>query len=176
MRTSKNPLALQSQNWIYSSLIKLLCSISYDDITVSMICKNAGIDRCTFYRYFDNKQDVLHSYINKIFNEYLERLVHVQSINKVEYIQLFFDFWSNEYREFLCALQRNKLLHMAFIENERYLTEINSLLDAILERNSNSYEISYRAGGLINVLSLWIANGFIESPDDMAAIISRILK
>jgi len=176
MRISKNPLALQSQNWIFSSLIKLLCSVSYDDITVSMICKNAGIDRRTFYRYFNNKQDVLHSYMDKIFKEYLERMVHLQSINIIEYIQLFFDFWSNEYREFLCILQRNKLLYMAFTDNERYLTEINSFLDTILERNSNRYETSYRAGGLINVLSSWIANGFIESSDDMTAIISKVLK
>lgn len=175
MRISKNPLALQSQSWIFSSLTKLLGSVPYDDITVSMICKNAGIDRRTFYRYFDNKQDTLYSYMDKIFSEYLERMVQLQSIEAMEYLRLFFDFWSNEYRDFICALQRNKLLHMAFTENELYLTEISSLMDTILGRNSNSYEMAYRAGGLINVLSSWIANGFTKSADEMAAIIAKVL-
>ncbi len=169
------PIPAASQQKFDAFLMELLGSIQYEDITVSMICKNADIDRRTFYRYFDNKQDVLHSYMDNIFSEYLERMERLQSISAIEYLQLFFGFWSNGHRDFLCALQHNKLLYMAFTENQLYLTEISSIMDAMLGRSSNSYETSYRAGGLINVLSAWIANGFAESSDEMAAVISRVL-
>jgi len=62
----------------------------------------------------------------------------------------------------------------AFTENKRYSLQINALIGRQLGRNSNDYEVAYRAGGLINVLSSWIAAGCVESPDEMVSILSKI--
>lgn len=175
MRTSKNPLALQSQNWIFSTFTKLLSTFPYDDISVMMICMDAGIDRRTFYRYFDNKRDVLLSYMDNIFNEYLDQLNDIALPEAMEYLKLFFSFWNDQHMAFLTSLHRNGLLYIAFTENKRYLAQVNALIGKQLDRNSNEYEVAYRAGGLINVLSSWIATGCVESPDEMVSILSRIL-
>jgi len=174
MRTSKNPLALQSQNWVFSSFTKLLSSFPYDDISVMMICKDAGIDRRTFYRYFDNKRDVLRSYMDSIFNEYLDQLNENPIPEATEYLKLFFSFWNDQHMAFLSSLHRNGLLNTAFTENKRYSLQINALIGRQLGRNSNDYEVAYRAGGLINVLSAWIAAGCVESSDEMVSILSKI--
>jgi len=174
MRTSKNPLALQSQNWVFSSFTKLLSSFPYDDISVMMICKDAGIDRRTFYRYFDNKRDVLRSYMDSIFNEYLDQLNENPIPEATEYVKLFFSFWNDQHMAFLSSLHRNGLLSTAFTENKRYSLQINVLIGRQLGRKSNEYEVAYRAGGLINVLSAWIAAGCVESPDEMVSILSKI--
>ena len=176
MRISGNPIAVQSQNWIYASFMELLASISYHEITVSMICRNAGIDRRTFYRYFDNKDDVLNSCMDKVFREYVERLGRIRSRKPLPYMRLFFEFWHAEYHALLRALLRDRLLHAVFTDNERYLTEIARVVDAARGRKSNGFEIAYRAGGLMNVLSSWLANGCIETPDEMAAIVAKVLR
>lgn len=175
MRTSNNPLAIQSQNWIFSSFAKLLGSSPYDDISVTMICNDAGIDRRTFYRYYDNKRDVLHSYMDKLFSEYLHDLNNIPSPDAVEYLKLFFSFWNDQQIAFLSSLYHNGLLYTAFEEHKRYLAQVNALIDKQLGRNSNEYAVAYRAGGLINVLSSWIATGCVESPDEMVRILAKIL-
>jgi len=176
VRKSKNTLALQSQTWIFTSLAILLNSIPYESITVCMICKKAGVDRSTFYRYFDNKQDVLYSYIDRIFDEYKECIIRLNSIKPVEIVRLFFDFWCINYKDFIYALQRNELLHMAFMKKNKNILEIHGLMDKKLGRNSNKYEASYRVGGLINVLYSWIDNNFKENSKEIAVIIAKILK
>lgn len=174
MRISKNPLVLQSQNWVFSSFAELHSSFPYDNISVMMICKDVGIDRRTFYRYFDNKRDVLLSYTDNIFSEYLNQLNENPIPEATEYIKLFFSFWNNQHMVFLSSLHRNGLLYTAFTENKKYSLQINSLIGKQLGRNSNNYEVAYRAGGIINVLSSWIAAGCVESPDEMVSILSKI--
>ena len=44
---------------IESSFRKLLVSLPYQKITVSLICEDTGIARRTFYSHFDNKEAIL---------------------------------------------------------------------------------------------------------------------
>ena len=176
MRTSKNPLAIQSQKWIFDSFTKLLLSVAYDDISVSMICSDAEIDRRTFYRYFDNKQDVLQSYMQLIAGEYLECVAELKPHNETSLLRFFFDFWSGDHRTFLYALERNKLLHTAFDRNADYMKRLEELFDSTLGRSTNCFESAFRIGGLVSVLSCWIAGGFAESSAEMTALVARVLR
>ena len=64
MLQSDNPIARQSQRWIIQALLNLMEKMEYDKITVTEICRNADLDRRTFYRNFDSKNDVLEAYIS----------------------------------------------------------------------------------------------------------------
>ncbi|MCI8937659.1 MAG: TetR/AcrR family transcriptional regulator [Lachnospiraceae bacterium] len=46
----------------------------YTEITVKHILLEAGISRKTFYRNFSSKDDVLHTYIDTVLNDYTETL------------------------------------------------------------------------------------------------------
>lgn len=59
---TNNPIALQSQKWIIQALLDLMQIMNYDKISVSEICRKAQLDRRTFYRNFDSKNDVLEQY------------------------------------------------------------------------------------------------------------------
>ena len=55
---------------LQQALILLLDEEEFDRITVSKICKEAGVHRSTFYAYYDNQYDLLedaYSYLNQLF-------------------------------------------------------------------------------------------------------------
>ena len=52
------------------SLISCLQKSSFDRITVDMLCKEALINRSTFYRYYEDKYDLLNNYMNRLFTEF----------------------------------------------------------------------------------------------------------
>lgn len=176
MRSSSNPLAVRSQSWVFHSFTGLLGKMPYEEITVSLICRHADIDRRTFYRYFDNKKDVLCSYMDQVFDDYMERARGVKDPSSADYLKLFFEFWQGDYRDFLMALQHSGLLYDAFMKQEKYLAEISRLLDEMLGRTSGQYEIMYRAGGFVSVLSSWAVGGCREPAEEMAAVISGIVR
>lgn len=61
MKMSNHPSVIQSQQWIYESLIKLMQEKSFNSISIGEITKLADLDRTTFYRNFDSKEDILNA-------------------------------------------------------------------------------------------------------------------
>ena len=175
MRITKHPSALQSQKWIFAAFADLLASIPYGEISVCMICRRAGIDRRTFYRYFDNKEDVLKSYLDTTYNEYADEIRAMDSTDKTEYVERFFSFWNEEHVAIINALRRDGLLHLAFSSDNRYFMEVEDILAGKLGRTVDRYARLFCDGGLISVFLAWIAGGRVESPKEMAAILAKML-
>ncbi|EFM28990.1 TetR/AcrR family transcriptional regulator [Streptococcus gallolyticus] len=59
-----------AQEKLKQSLILLLDDFDFDQISISKICKEAGVHRSTFYAYYDNQSDLLEdamAYLADIF-------------------------------------------------------------------------------------------------------------
>ncbi|CAL29246.1 TetR family transcriptional regulator [Staphylococcus carnosus] len=48
-----------TQEWVFQSLMLLLEKENFDKITITKICDKAGINRSTFYRNYENKEDIV---------------------------------------------------------------------------------------------------------------------
>lgn len=57
--------ALQ-QRQFESAFLTLSLELPYDDITISEICRRAGLSRKIFYRLFEKKSDVLYSLLDHV--------------------------------------------------------------------------------------------------------------
>ena len=71
MNKTNNPIALQSKESIRKALIKAMQDSPYEEITIKHILIEAGVTRRTFYRNFDNKDDVLNSYLDEITSAFI---------------------------------------------------------------------------------------------------------
>lgn len=59
MYCGRNKIALSSQKQIADTMLRLLTENSYAAISVSMICREAGVSRQTFYSLFQSKENVI---------------------------------------------------------------------------------------------------------------------
>lgn len=59
MYCGTNKTALTSQKQIADALLALLKERAFGSITVSLLCREAGVSRQTFYSLFDSKEDVI---------------------------------------------------------------------------------------------------------------------
>lgn len=63
-------MATNAQLKLKQGLILLLDQYEFDQISISKICKEAGVHRSTFYTYYDNQFDLLEdaqSYLTELF-------------------------------------------------------------------------------------------------------------
>lgn len=58
------------QNLIFDTTTKLRQKYPFEDITIRMICEEAGISTGMFYRNFDRKSDILPYYYEKALSDY----------------------------------------------------------------------------------------------------------
>lgn len=59
MYQGKNPTAITSQRLLLDSLIELLKTKDFKDITISELCCHSGVSRQTFYSLFGTKENIL---------------------------------------------------------------------------------------------------------------------
>lgn len=109
-QTSKNvsPFSNEARNayvieHITDALLKLLKDKPVGDISISELCDLAGIGRASFYRNFESKEDILRSYINKIFKEWTDESYQKENLPLNELLGLMFAHFE-KHRDFYTLL------------------------------------------------------------------------
>ena len=154
-----NPIAMQSQKQICETMLELLTTIPFDDISITLLCQEAHLVRKTFYRNFETKEDVLICMLDYHLLEYINELAaNIQDMK--QFLTHFFTFWQAKYG-YLKTLQENALFYLLNRLYLHYIEEIHSILTvSSLEAfcGKDSYPFVFYIGGMCDVLGLWIRN------------------
>lgn len=166
--------ALQ-QHQFEQTFLQMLLESHYDDITISELCRRAGLTRKMFYRLFETKADVLHSLIDRTLME-SDSYVPDESVGPGE-LHRFLAFWQYK-KDLLDVLQKH--------QNSSLLTD-RAIRFAMQEKGSpvrtfgaddikGSYEsIVFYMTGMFSLLLVWHAQGFTSSIDEMSNVMMELL-
>jgi AcrR family transcriptional regulator len=146
----------------------------YDKISVTEICRMAGLDRRTFYRNFISKNDVLEQYIKQLQDEYIQSFSAMDEPCQYTAARVFFEFWSR-HLSFIRSMKKSGLIDFAFQRFEKFTKEHSELLMGDDVRGLPlEYVFAYRIGGFWNVMLTWASQDKVLSPDEMAAIVIQL--
>lgn len=159
---------IKSADRIGNALRALLAEKALSDITVTDIQKCSGVGRSTFYRLFDNTDDVLlyiveeefrglvRSYREMDWTDFTEHLIRsVMSESRV-----ILNVTASGKIHVISRALRNNLTREA--ETDRHAFD-----------NLSRYMIAVSIGGCISLVSAWDENGREESVDELARIMQK---
>jgi len=162
---------------IGEAIVLLLQTESLEHLKVSAVAKKAGVSRMTFYHYYTCVTDALHDYFNEIIEEYIEADNNNASRgNFLEYEHVLFSLqFFDQYSDFFNAMAANGLHTLLLNGINRFMFEqvANLKSPGLSDKLLSTYEMTYYAGGLLNVFLAWEQNGKKESPEDVASIICK---
>jgi AcrR family transcriptional regulator len=154
-----NRRTLYSKKVIIDALLMLLQEKNLNKITVTDICKEADINRGTFYSYYNDPFDLMRS----IEEEMIEKLMSTINISGDESLQ-------NMLNEIFNLILENKE-HCKIIFNEKTSSHVlSTILNSAYEKkiedikkqfpNANEtqleYYFTYITGGTIEIIRKWI--------------------
>lgn len=171
-----NRQVLNTRLWISQSLLSLMEEKPYVNITIQEIAKRADIDRRTFYRHYATKEDVLDRHFKLILRPYLEHLMTYPKLNEYEMSVQQFTFLS-EHVPLLCLLKRNGLYGYLVDLYQRTIhiyRNMRGLPPA--DSEEDRFRMAFKTGGLWNIVSEWLEDDPVKSPDEMARIICNFME
>ena len=179
-RPSKTERGSQQQNQICASLIRLMETIPYGEITVSRICDQARIPRRTFYYYFDGKEDVLALLIQGLMMEsQLEAmlLANTSKAHLEQSLTRFFSYWRDKRARELRVLIHNRLEQELTIHCVRWVHTEDHWIHLMENYTDEERNIGLMLGisSVLYALFHWCKLDFQQSPEYMAACVTRIL-
>ena len=160
-----------SSEKIETAFLTLILNHKYEDITINQICKQAGINRSTFYAHYDDINDL----IIKIENKFAKGMAGIFNYGERRTHEAFVEMFS--------FVKENKYFYKAFL-NIPYqtLAEKNIKIDVLKnlgENNkidkSNKMGIYYRAcffgAGIKELCRIWLQYDCRETPEEMASLL-----
>lgn len=178
MKKNNSILAAQSKEWILQALLILMDKKALKSITIKEIATKAGLDRKTFYRHFETKEDVLRLYANMACQDYISELKCQHSLTTFTISKTYFIICKKHIR-FFQVLEKNNLLVFVLQAFDEYLPIIHKLFDPNNAADKtvyySEYALSFYTGGFWNISTKWIRDGATETPDEMAKLVEKVM-
>jgi len=172
--TNDNPQAVESRNRITDTLLLLMKHSPYKDISITQICQEAQIVRQTYYRNFDTKDDIIKYALDKMVQQYYDDYYQADDVHAQ--LNNFFSYMLKN-REFFISASKNNLF---FMIDEAISKNITKFIDFYqLTQNEEPgferYVTSFIASTICCLLSMWVDDGFIETPAMMSKLAQKFL-
>lgn len=167
----------KSAELIYKGLSELLEKKSYDSITITDIQRASTVGRATFYRCFDNVNDVLHwqcsLHYQRVIDGYLGQAEGID--NPPAFETYFFHYWAEDDHSrileqiigighydmiFSCHFEAAERLRKAFPRNP----------DRDRDRHFEYYMYAM-IGAFVGVLINWIKNGKRDNMEQILKVV-----
>ena len=159
----------ECSTYIITALLQLMQRKPFSGISVTELCKKAGVSRMSFYRNYESKEDVLKKWCAEITDKFVAEsgINYSRDSLRRYFVTLFAHVL--KYREMSFVLRRNDLLWIVRDDIDRVFFE--TYKDVYDE-----YKMHFITGGIFNAYTLWVENGFRETPEELAAKLSEILE
>ncbi len=167
MNKPNNKRKKESIERIEKIFLNLIQSKEINEITVTEICKEAGLNRSTFYANYLDVYDLADKIVEKIENNVFQLYEEERETknNTNDYLKLFRHIKDNQifYKTYF-KLNRDK--HFIIKEYD------TNLAKEFYDNKYIDYHMEFFMAGLNAIVKKWLNNGCKESPEE----INKILK
>lgn len=167
--------AAAQQRRFQEALLASMKNQSYSEITVTDLCRQTGLSRKTFYRLYENKDDVICALLDGVLYKMSQYQQPKRTIH--EALRRVFSYWK-EQKEVLDVLSNN---HQTYLLLERALNYVSSE-DSEIQRalgvvgHPHKEEILlFVLGGIMSLIIRWHHSDYAKSMEEMTQLAAKLL-
>jgi len=162
--------SVQRQNKIANCFYEMLEEYSYEDITITELCKRTNIPRNTFYRYFANKNSILQYLLEDTLIKLLETTIHMPTNTPTDAIE-YLSYWLRHYRQHdrLWSLVHFGSKHqMMLTQMIKYYIKLKDSSFKEDFRNFQTKQIIFLSYGMQGILDFWKHTNYEQNEREIA--------
>ncbi len=169
------------------ALIELILEQGYDNITIQEITDEADLSRATFYLHYKDKDELLASSLEEMFDELVESVKDIMLRRKIE-----LDEGEAPSLPAFKHVAEYADLYRSLLGEKGVSSVINRILDYIARVGEQQYRIvvskeeeksipvpievaaRHMAGAIFSLMSWWLAEDMKYTPEEMAEYFHRM--
>ena len=162
-----NKKSLKTQHQIENALFSLLKKYSYNSLSVSQITKHAGVSRMAFYRNYEQKDQILITFLRDQYQKFIDDLSDHKLTDFKDQLAVYFKDHPELMKLFLNAGLEGELLN----QQTKFLKELINYSHPNLKLPS--YAISYQSGGIYMLLIWWVGHNYQKPVSELLSYIEN---
>ena len=159
------------------SLLTLLKKKKLNKITVLELCKEAKINRTTFYKYYNDVDDYIKIIEDNLLNELKEEVLNINRNYLITYIGKIVERIKKEKNLYPVLIGSNGdkffLRKILYLVQKESINEWQRLLKKASEDDLNNIYI-FIVDGSIGIIEKWINNNCKDDPETIALFINKL--
>ncbi len=166
MNTKNNRRRKASREKIETVFFELIQTQDFSRISVSDICKRAGLNRTTFYANYvdiyelaDTVRQSLESTMQELYREEIE-----SGISSNDYLRLFRHIAENQ-------MLYKTYFKLGYDSNYRNIGYDKKLAEKYFGNRFIEYHCEFFRSGLTAIIKMWLAGGCRETPEEIYEIV-----
>ncbi|WP_288557107.1 TetR/AcrR family transcriptional regulator [uncultured Lactobacillus sp.] len=152
-----NMKSIRTQQQIEKTLFSLLQKKPYAEISIAEITRKANVSRTSFYRNYENKDDVLSQFLANQYQKFIDDLHKHQIHTLKDQLAIYLEFFKKNpqlMKSLLAAGLEGSLLNF----QTQYLNKLLKVYHPDL--HLTDYAISYQSGGIYMLLVWWVKQNY----------------
>lgn len=158
MNRTNGRIAQESRQKFAMALFELMKVYQYNEITVTQLAQEAELSRKTFYRLFNDKDEVLKQLFDVLYGEFFSELTQRGIKHYWDLVTLYFKFWER-HKDQLVLLRKNNLLPKMFeyvyCNSQKIFIAMRTSDKANQFSKPLPYLLAYSVGGMHSMLIKW---------------------
>lgn len=172
MATRNNRRILVTKRILRESLMQLMHDKPISKITIKEICDLSEMSRSTFYLHYQDQFELLSDVENEVMENTVKALENLSgSLNTQESIEAFLEYVKENKETFGILLCQPETEDFQKSIIEQISNNVKTAIPEIMDNKNADYLFTFVMYGSLNVLRVWIQNGFNTPTKDLAAVI-----
>ena len=164
MNSNNQDLKNITKESITQALLRLMQEKEYKDISITDVCKLAGVSRNAFYRNYPAKDAILRQYMYEFTDVWRRQLRTVKNLTAKQYFTTLF-IETGKHKELI------RMLHKAQIEYLLIDVIFTFFRNFTLHTSQIHYLQCHFAGSIHSIIVHWIMNEQPETPEELGLMV-----
>ena len=177
--THENQRILLTKRLFKEAMLKLLKEKELEKISVTELCREAGLNRATFYRHYEIPRDVLEELQKDLHQTFRKAVPLPKKQEEIRpFTQKLCHFMDSNEVVIKTVLLRDSGMAMALFLSEVMLGVWDELELSVMEEispDAKKLVCLYNAGGIYLLLHQWFLGTIHKSADEMADCIFELM-
>lgn len=164
-----------------ATLVTMLEATPIDEITATMLCQQAGVNRATFYYHYNSVQDVLTDIEAQVEREFLlflaQSTVDSNGVPAKNFYVTFFEFVArnkNVCKLLLGSQYKSDFFNRAVEAGRSKVVTVMSTLYPNCPASKINYYYIFVSSGFLGLLNYWLNSGMHETVEEIAEVGERV--
>lgn len=175
----KTESAAQRQRMLELCLLKEMAEQPFSQITISGLCRYAGVPRKAFYRYFKNLDDALLALVDHTMEACNREIMNAwdgSSQLTQRTLEAYFSYWVDN-KNFVDIMIRQDLWHLVIMSATAYVDRRKAENHSQVKSADYANELAeyFVSHGLMMTIMHWCYHGCPSTPKEMAKAFCEML-
>ncbi|EFI85033.1 TetR/AcrR family transcriptional regulator [Listeria grayi] len=162
-----------TQESIFTAFTRLLATKKFHEISVTEITRIAGVSRMAFYRNYANKEEIVTTYLDRLFQIFFEKISKDNVIDHYSIFYAYFEYIKANMEQITLFLTTE----LSDLVHEKFQTFVNKTQQLLFthypEDEFCPFVREYSAAGLFSLTKKWITDGCTGNIEKLALFLSQ---